>query len=730
MSRRCVKVRRKIQAREALRQAGRGLALFLLLIIPLLAGCARGTAVPVTRVALMTPTPVAVEPEQPGRAQPGPVPTNALSTFGARLTVGQEDGAPLHGAPPYTARLTADYHAQPGGLPAPCEHLVWLFGDGKQAQTSCVIDATSAPHDWQTTHRYEQPGIYHAHAQMRLADGTIIASEKSQTVLVAESQGQDLQETVVRWVAWVTLLMALGLALIWLLLQRGARRRWAMSLLVFLLITFVPPFSYVPDPLGIVLAVTGGYQDDLRVPLANRFLIAGDPTEALRPTLDALIGHTGLDPLDARSPLARYAFVKVKREAHHTAVYVRFVYENGAQRTYPLPLRHPSGVLGFYTCCWRFDGLGRLRSAHLPLPPVPLAQELTDQKSLARLGLPQRLALPPVGAEEAQNWFGAAANPQSPRLVWSPRGDAFLMPVTEHTMTALWLLEPQRGAARVVADNVWEYGWVPAGAPVGEAIVYSKVQHDATSSVTGPLRQIMLVRRESEGIQHLLSLPVGQSAFPDLTAQGLWVVQDGALWLLSWEAALGGGELQRLAVAPGADAANARRWLMQVRAAPGGERVAYTCDAALCLMDADGRNHTRAVPDDRPVSLAWRADGQQLATVFWDYAGGDERPVRLVIVARDGAILADLDVALQGLAGTPQWLPDGDSLLLQTYPHDGRRIIWVQANDGDGGWRAVDLSQPRWDAFFALHPGGDRLLLSNGRGGFWMAPLQHAPGTS
>jgi hypothetical protein len=35
----------------------------------------------------------------------------------------------------------------------------------------------------------------------------------------------------------------------------------------------------------------------------------------------------------------------------------------------------------------------------------------------------------------------------------------------------------------------------------------------------------------------------------------------------------------------------------------------------------------------------------------------------------------------------------------------------------------LDLSQPRWDAFASLMPGGRDLMLWNGRGSFWRVPL-------
>lgn len=142
--------------------------------------------------------------------------------------------------------------------------------------------------------------------------------------------------------------------------------------------------------------------------------------------------------------------------------------------------------------------------------------------------------------------------------------------------------------------------------------------------------------------------------------------------------------------------------------------MAYRCGPALCLIDRDGSNHTVAVSDTRFVSLAWRPDGEQLAAVFWEYEGTDGRPATLRLLNRDSTIDKEISVAPDGPVDPPRWATDGESLFLQTFPRDGRRILRVDTGRGE----AVDLSGPRWDAFFALHPDGESLLLSNGRGGF------------
>ncbi len=55
---------------------------------------------------------------------------------------------------------------------------------------------------------------------------------------------------------------------------------------------------------------------------------------------------------------------------------------------------------------------------------------------------------------------------------------------------------------------------------------------------------------------------------------------------------------------------------------------------------------------------------------------------------------------------------------------NGRRIITVDVATGE----VLDLSQPRRDAWFSLAPDGKRLLLTNGRGGFWTSEIAYTNG--
>jgi len=185
------------------------------------------------------------------------------------------------------------------------------------------------------------------------------AVEQTEMAIVPMPRPHSLRTALIRWAAWVVLLTVIGLVLIALTFFRGRRRLVGAGVLALFLITFVPPFSYAPDPLGMVLSVTGGYRYDPRLPLVNRFLVATDPTEALRPDLDAMVGRTGPEPLDPASPLARYEFVRVQLYGFHNqraTVTVRLTYEDGSRRTFRLPLSRPDTALGSNGCCWRYQG--------------------------------------------------------------------------------------------------------------------------------------------------------------------------------------------------------------------------------------------------------------------------------------------------------------------------------------------------------------------------------------
>jgi dipeptidyl aminopeptidase/acylaminoacyl peptidase len=175
---------------------------------------------------------------------------------------------------------------------------------------------------------------------------------------------------------------------------------------------------------------------------------------------------------------------------------------------------------------------------------------------------------------------------------------------------------------------------------------------------------------------------------------------------------------------------------------PDGQRVAYRCASDLCLADMQGgllaRQKLGFQPPPEPTgattnaaqpnlavpwsfSLAWSPDGRMLALAT---AATDQRGApTLRLLTPDGQLAAVTGLGPDGPVDPPQWFPDGRRLLLTTYPLHGRRIIVVDAESAS----VRDLTQPRWDAVGSLRPDGQHVLLWNGRGGLWAAPVETRP---
>jgi hypothetical protein len=479
----------------------------------------------------------------------------------------------------------------------------------------------------------------------------------------------------------------------------------------FLVCTYVPPATVFPNPVGIVWHFAGGYSFDPNLPFKNLFIISGDPIAKLRPYLDRLIGQVGLDPLDPVQPLARYAFerVTVPHDGSIVLVTTRFFYADGSQRVYAVPLFDPANN-GFYVGAWQNDGLGRLRTQHLALPGQPFA----DSSSPIRLGDAVRLRLSPqadrLDATNPGHW--AWLNNRLQHLVWSPRGDAFLLVIQQPDRTQqLWLIPLDGSAPQAVANSgkLYEYGW----SPDSKFIIYTTAgEAPATARIRSESTQVVVVRRAT--LQPVARHVVANASLPSLTQQGLWFTQDGTLWVMDWNT----GEASRVANLPDMghrDTAYPPTF-WPVAVSPDASRVAYACNADLCVMNLDGTDR-RVIRATDIRSITWDQTGARLAAVSLDV--NNLGPVALLIVSRDGTPEQNALVAPRDATDPPQWTADGKIVFVQTFPMGGRRILAINAETG----QVLDLSREHWDAYFALSPDGKNLLLNNGRGGFWLAPV-------
>jgi Tol biopolymer transport system component len=510
-----------------------------------------------------------------------------------------------------------------------------------------------------------------------------------------------------------------AVAAVGLLFALGKRSRvWpgvGIMLSATLVWSYVPPMTALPNPGGFIWRITGSYSYDPNLPFKNIFIVSGDPIAKLRPYMDHLIGQLGLDPLDPVQPLARYTFerVNILRDRRMALVTTRFVYADGSSRVYDVPLFDAVSelldpMLGFYLSNWRNDGLSRLRTEHLALPGQPFATE----SSPIRLGDAVRIKLSPqadrLDAINPSHWAWLSNRLQ--RLIWSPQGDAFLMVVQRSDRSRqLWLVPLDGSTPQPVthSGSVIEYGWSPDGV----FIVYT-AYGEMQATTRSEMVQLVVVRRTA------LQQPAARRALtdaspPSLTQHGVWYAQDGALWLMDWNTS----ESARVTDLPGLGrTTDTFPTFWPVAVSPDGARVAYACGTDLCLMDVEGSDR-RDIGATGIRGIAWDRTGTQLAATSLD--SNNLGPVRMLIASRDGAVQHKVEIAPRDATDPPQWTPDGKIVFVQTYPLGGRRILAVNADTS----QVLDLSREHWDAYFALSPDGRSVLLNNGRGGFWLAPV-------
>jgi len=524
------------------------------------------------------------------------------------------------------------------------------------------------------------------------------------------------------WLAalpWVgTALLATGGLFIF-----SRRSRWpaviGALLSAFLLVSFVPPFSALPNPTALYWRLVGGYSYDPRLPFKNDFLIAGRPELQLRPYLDQLIGQTGLAPLDPAQPLRRYEILRVglhPKKGRTALVTTRFTYADGSSRLYPVPLSGPTvDVSGFWLAGWREDGLERLRSEHLALPDQPFA----TSSSPIQLGAPHQLDLAPAAnrLDEVNpgHWLWSSVRVQ--RLVWAPDMSAFLMATESQAGSRqLWRV-PLDGSepVAVASGDIREYGWSPDGA----RIIYTRLDPDAAAAdATHPYAAMIVDARanldyvsqefDRSGSARTLVIALSSDKLLGITTEGVWFISDQSLWLAPYS---GGPAKSVLASVPSHDSA------LPPRPALDGSLIALACQEQNLCVFAPNSALPRWTADVRPAEITWSPDGSRLAVI--DRDPNNLRPVRLTVFSRDGEELLTREVAPFDVTEAPQWIPDHSAVFVQTYPQNGRRIIVVDIASG----QVLDLSRERWDAYFALSPDGKSLLLNNGRGDFWLVEV-------
>lgn len=507
-----------------------------------------------------------------------------------------------------------------------------------------------------------------------------------------------------------------------------ARRRRAhkalLATVALALVSFVAPFSYLPNPLGMYYLMRGGYRFQPNTWLMNGFATIGtNPAPLVAARLDQLIGQTGLDPLDANVPLQSYTLQQVITDAGGGMNYVdaKLQYANGRTQRYRIPITQ----FGWQPRV-EITGIDRLLTEHRALPGLVPAQ----YGAPVRLGRATRLPLDSA----AQQLFVDDVFADAPlqQLEWAGNGRQLFF----IKAAALWSVDIRSGYAQRIAEGVHGF----ALSADAQSIAWTQ---SIPPQGGGAWQYRVIVRDQHSGTQRA----IGEADRPIIAsaADGVYFLHDSVLWRAAW----GTGPAEQLGQLPDAGALYADDVVLAL--APDGQRVAYRCGSDLCLADTNGKNAVRIAlgfeapaqpgvsPPDAPrgpqptagpadfaqphlatLHLTWRVDGAQLAVTS---AATDTRGVpELRIVSRAGVVVQQVQVAADGSLEAPQWAADNRLLVLTAYPANGRRIVAVELASST----VFDLSQPHWDAFASLMTDARTLLLWNGRGGFWQAPLLEA----
>jgi hypothetical protein len=631
-------------------------------------------------------TQVTYEREHPPERTPAPPSVLIIQD----TTLGPAPG--FRGPPPFTLPLVGLVLSWPPNS-ITCRSWHWEWGDGTTEDLPCtrLPNTSYGPQPGVIArHIYRQNGSYDITTKVTLSDGQVQA-QAGPHILVAAALPVPEDHTQRNWILWGAALLAAGAALVALFRVRRVRRwRWVGTGVVLLAVwTYLPPFSFVPNPLGLLWNLNGGYTYWPDLPFANRFVIADDPPHVFAVGLEPLIGQTGLDPLDPVQPLIGYEFGRVSLVSRtDTLVHTRFIYADGSSRSYDLPAyADHSFYRGYWFASWNTDTLGRVRADQRDLG---LGQPTSGQAPV--IGPPQRLPVPPAAAtldaRSAANWilpgFDEAAFRQ--RLLVAPGGDAFLASVAIHSYSPerdLWLVRLDGTAPVRLARATLDYSWTPDG----QQVVY--VTREAGNPVS-------VVNRDGSGAR-VLAWP-GLPTLPGLTTDGIWTLAGGAVRITAFSGAeRAGPTLSGPHPAP------------PLRPSPDGQAVAYRCDDHWCVEDAAGGQRVTVMGGG--TTLVWSPDSQRFALA----------EPEVLVYARDGRGLGIISVFSTHLPNQFQWSPDSRTLYAALYPEFNSRRLLALDTQTAAVW---DLTVPHWDPWFALWPDGRSLLLANGRGGFWRAPLQ------
>ncbi len=141
---------------------------------------------------------------------------------------------------------------------------------------------------------------------------------------------------------------------------------------------------------------------------------------------------------------------------------------------------------------------------------------------------------------------------------------------------------------------------------------------------------------------------------------------------------------------------------------PDGNRIAYSKDGNICVMNVDGSgSHALTSGDALDVSPSWSPDGSKIVFIS-DRAG---RP-HVYVMNSDGSGQRKIS-SMSMDHGSPKFSPDGQQIAFEANPGPWR--IYVMAADGSGVRKVTD--GPGSDEHPSWSPDGRTLVYSSGGSG-------------
>jgi len=557
----------------------------------------------------------------------------------------------LHKKPPFTLEVSGYINSNIGK--GKCRSAHWNWGDGTMDSTPCLSKEGAL---YTGRHTYTKYGTYYARLVMTLVGGEK-ASSDTQAVVIGSTFAEEshLRDTA-RWVVWGITLVG---AVVILRRLRRVRTAWARVgfwLTLLLVFSYLPPFSYFPNPLGIYWSRVGGYSYDLRLPFWNGFVIAALPDDSLQQRLDGLIGAVGgLDPLDPTQPLTGYRFFSARLPerpmtyGNYAQIVTELTFADGTRRIESIPVAESFNVFGAYRVHSRshrggaFDNIGRLFTQHEEFGVTPFPWESAP----IHLATPQRLDL----HLDAQHWdrenpgnWVLAYGSERRGLAFSPDGNSFLAAgVKGYDKHDLWLIKLDGSPPMRIAEDVINYDW----SPDGRYMIYNRAWRDFP----------VFVQELKGGTEREVAQP-GVQQLSGMTQEGVWHVEGEELWVTPFD----GGQKRQVTTVEGANN------LTIALPSPDGRRVAYIYEGGLYLRNADEQG--LGAPIARAQNAAWSPDGNSLAWVNeFSSLGVAERGGMVRFETSIGPTHTNL------FHSVPLWSPDGRTIFVQTFPNGGRRIV-------------------------------------------------------